>query len=352
MLDNSSTTGINSGEAHNKESLYLFARVVNILILCVTILVLISLIVFGTVARRWKKQAGGSSLNSGVTFVSCVVATALTLPRLVVNEVVHYMRLHNTSVIDCGATGNITGSFYFISQYGFYAFLWILLWKIYLHPYVKDKINKSCNWCLIAFLAVFTVMFIVGVTFTVSATPVSWAESGGCSYDSHDARLSSALITLAWILIQVVMVILYVHAALRTHLVSTEHARKEDKESNTEDSPETCCTSFCSTICTNDSVRTIRSPVELSVKRGVISVMVIVISDVTCTSSTVFLLPSLGFVVFPSFLLDVSVAINMFCIVAALGCSSQVLGWWIPKCRKVAPVRKRNRSVVVCSSTP
>lgn len=337
---NSTYTRNSSSESDTDNTADNIARILNAIVLSITVFILISLIVYGTRKKRWMTSPGGSSLHSGITFTSCVIAISLTLPRLIVNELIHYMRMSNKNVImDCSVAANISGAFYFIPQCGIYIFLCLLLYKIYVHPCVRDKVKKCWQSFIPIFTIVSVIMIIAAAVLTVHSIPVTWQPDRGCRYSSTgSASLPAGLVSLGWVIIQTFMVSLYINAAFRTYPVS-----KADTDSDEHEDCGSHCADRCRIICPCGSKNTVlHSPVELAVKRSVYSVMVIVVSDVTMTIITVYILPRAGVHTFPSPLLDLSVLINIFCVIGALGCAGEALGWWLPKCRKAVsnPARK------------
>ncbi|XP_039254397.2 uncharacterized protein LOC120331393 [Styela clava] len=147
-------------------------RVVNAVLLACTMYIIISLIIYGIKNHRWKKSTGISNVNGGVIYTACIVAVILFLPRLVADAVLINISLIPGGLQMCEVVFDITNGAYTLAAFAIYSFLWFRQLLIYAQPTVRQMTGKYANplgWFAMSLLIIMslglTVMFTLPTSF-------------------------------------------------------------------------------------------------------------------------------------------------------------------------------------------
>lgn len=328
----------------------LISHITNIGMLSCSIWVWLSLILYGTKSGRWRHKPSSSSLSSGLVYITCTAAVGLMIVRFSTTEVLFNLPNIQGGLDHCELICDIDNAAYALATFAAYCFLWVRLRLIYNHPYVKKRIGRRANLIRQIGLVVITLAAIALCLFYV--IPKGYNQSPlGCVYDKKkphqflQGTRRNILIAVALIVSQTIMIYLCVYPAVRVDFNSIAEA-----DTTTNDHGKSMCQRFHSAII---NTTCLKSPIQLAVRRTLISCFVMVIANVIVLIPAVIFIPRSAPAQIRRTVYNVGTFINVFCVLATLGFAIKILTLFFPSCPKRKYMKSRNfcREESVLSTT-
>lgn len=301
-------------------------------------------VIYGFKTRRWYKTPSASSLSNGMIYTTCTFAVFLLFPQLVTTLMLHIIRFYPRGNRWCEIVCDVTSITYTVFTYGTYFYLWMRQRLIYVHPYVKPHISGCMQWI--------SKLYIIYITVTSCTIPVLYVYprsyiggQDGCYYHVANAngflQSSGSNILFALVLTsQISLLILSIYPCFRVSFdkIREKGNRTEMEEFNTKESPvpknETWCRCFQNLMLYVAGTEGPKSPIQMTVKRTVMSSAVIVITDVFVAIFEDYAIPDEAPTVIGEALYDLSSVINVFCILASFGFAGDILTLCCPTMKK------------------
>lgn len=310
---------------------------INIALIVIVSWLLLNLIAYGIKTGRFRKKAQSSSLNSGIIYVACVLTIFCLLPRLIFIAITHVAR--RQGVFDCETFGDIATSGYGISLYAIYMFLWLRQRVIYVHPFVKEKVSVAMSW----FSRIY-VVFLTAVTVTLMCVFLiqkSYFINHNWCYEDRPAE-TSYIIGATFFIAQALMLYLCIYPVTTG---SIQKIQEEDiSEPRTNGSPSNGDgpaaeegkneeSSKCEGCCFYLS-GVVTSPVEMAIKRTVISSVLVVSTDIIAIIIEAVVFPKDVPAVIRQTTIDISSCIDLFCVVCTFRFALEVFTLFCPSCSR------------------
>lgn len=322
-------------------------EVIAITLIAATVWISLSMIVFGTKTKRWRKNRGTSSLNSGMIYTTCFIAITLTLIKLTMTVIYYHLPRLGWPNFPCEGLLDAMSAQYFFGIFLMYLYLWMVQRRIYTHPSVKTHVSSFMNG-----LSKFSVIFIA-LAFTAVAVAYGLIENSyyqpenGCMLNS-DTRTSRTSLSISCGAIatvtQIFILVLCVYPAIRARFpVPSQEGALVTKDDVTVPVAMTTQTiSCCKLICCSDIIA---SPIQLTVNRTVIGSFIIVITDILSTSIESFMLTNVTPFVLHTVIYDINNFINAIAMIYILGFAGKLLTLFCPTCPQSITVSNRRGSI-------
>lgn len=312
----------------------LVSEVLVILIIVATFWISLSMIAFGTRTRRWTRNRGVSSLNSGMIYTTCFVAITFNLTKLSMTLVYVHAPLTQSVSFPCELLLDIMSALYFVDLFLVYVVLWMVQRRIYTHPSVKTHVGSFMN-AASKYSLLFLILAFIAISVVYGLMDNSeFQPSNGCMVNlSESARMERVYHSLACGVIgsftQIIILILCIYPAIRARFPVTSHNGElvpHDKDTSVVETQKVNC---CKLFCWKDIGA---SPIQLTVNRTVISSAVIVVTDVLFTMVESFMLSNVAPLVLHTVLYDINIFIDAIAMLHILGFATRILTLFCPSC--------------------
>ena len=141
--------------------------VVTALLLAATIWILLSLIRYGIITRKWKTTPKEEYQKVGRVYSSATLCTVLCLLRFIVTEIHINLKFNDNNVVLCNTLSIISGSLNAFVIFFVYFFLWIRQRAFYGNTMLRKSYNKWVKYlskfCIIPFLITFIAALLYSV---------------------------------------------------------------------------------------------------------------------------------------------------------------------------------------------
>lgn len=331
-------------------------EVISISLLVIGSWLLISVIVYGTKTKRWKKKPGASSLNSGAIYTFCTIAILVTVPRLALTEYVYILPRLENGLDHCEIICDVDNLLYSVTMYSGYAFVWLFQRKIYTHPYVKPKIGPIINWfsrlfgVLLAFAA-------IGLTMTYVLLTSYVGRSQACVLDLSDSASflngidKNIVVAGSLVVTQGTILFLCIYPVVRVKFDIGNGVNESLEDSVFDDAPDTTIKRDkmrqLIKSCFRRSKKIAKSPIEAAARRVMIGGIIMVLTDVLALTIAFIALPPGVPVALRQTCYDISNVVNLFCVISSLGLAPKILKLCCPNCTEVIKRKSRTTNVVV-----
>lgn len=316
------------------DSALVATEVVVIAVIVVIIWILLSMIVFGTKTRRWKKNRGTSSLNSGMIYTTCFIAIAFTLVKLSMTITYYHLPRLGWAQFPCEVLLDVMSSCYFFGSFLMYLYLWMVQRRIYSHPSVKTHVSPFMNG-----LSKFSVVFLA-IVFTAASIVYGYIENSryepenGCML-IQDTRTQRVHLSMGCGVIaavtQIMILVLCIYPAIRARFPapSSNGAFITKDDVSAPVAMTTQKINWCKLICCGGITA---SPIQLTVNRTVIASFIIVVSDILATVIESFMLTGVTPLVLHTIVFDINYLINSLAMLYVLGFAGKLLTLFCPTC--------------------
>lgn len=327
-------------------------EILTIITLCIAVWLLFSVILYGCKARRFRKRRSSSSLSSGPIYVAFTIVLFLIVGRITATLVAHILpRVPNWKAW-CEVVYHVDNSAYIVSMYASYMFLWFLQRLVYAHPYVRKHIGKHMNRLSWLFSGCFTLLAIGMICAFIINNPVTSNKNGCVLAGTSSSRISQGIsrnIISAVILLvaQAAIVYLCIYPVVKVKFnAENDDGLQDNKTIKKRNYKRRTVTGFISSSIRGRQMQ-FASPIEMTVKKAMISSMVMVITDMTGLLFSFLAFPTTAPVVLRQTIYDMSTLINAFCMLATFGFSIQVVTLCCPSRKKtIEPGRDRSSHVM------
>lgn len=347
-FDATTKNGTNTSLPNNSWDAALIATEVIVIALMVgTVWISLSMIVYGTKTKRWRKNRGTSSLNSGMIYTTCFIAITFTLVKLCMTLIYHHLPRLGWPSFPCESLLDVMSACYFFGIFLMYLYLWMVQRRIYTHPSVKTHVASSMNglskFSVIAMALVFTAVAVVYAFIENSR----YQPGDGCML-IQDTRAQRTILSMACgaiaTVMQIFILILCIYPAIRARfpVPSSEGALVTKDDVTVPVAMTTRKINFCTMLCRSDVTA---SPIQLTVNRTVIGSFIIVISDILSTIIESFMLTSVTPLVLHTVVYDINYFVNSIAMLYVLGFAGQLLTLFCPTCPQSITVSNRKGEI-------
>lgn len=325
---------------------------INIALLVIVTWLLFNLIAYGIKTGRFRKKAQSSSLNSGMIYIACVLAVLCFLFRLIVTVMTHVARRQGKT--ECEIFGDMSTFGYGLSLYAIYMFLWLRQRLIYVHPFVRSKVNVVMNWISRLYVVFLTAVAVA--LMCVFLIPKTYFQTQNWCYENRPVE-TSYILGGTFFVAQALMLWLCIYPATRGSIQITQEDRIPEpttngevpngnvtQEKQSEDEPTKCC--GCCLSVSSPSVVT--SPVEMAIKRTVASSVLVVVTDIIAVVVEAIAFTKYTPAVIRQTTVEISTCIDLFWAVGTFGFALKVFTLFCPSCSrryKTTKERTDNQSV-------
>lgn len=324
------------------EELFFALEILTLFVLVFTIWTLLSMIIYGTKTRRWKKHAARSSLSTGAIYVYGTIAITVCISFPIVTFISFQFCEGHTFAITCKEMGDITVGAHVISSYVIYLFLWRLQRLIYKHSYVRPNIKPWVNWLSRFFCVFITISATVLIVFYILL--MDFTDSPyGCVLAEYPAQRSllepthrNALVVPVAV-INFLVIFLFIYPAARVKFETQVELDDMDavrRESIRPRYPTLAYVQKWAHSVAGKSEHTITSPIELAVRRGVTSCVIVVFTDLVTILVTQAAFPFGYPIVISMGIYNVALVVKIFAMIFSFSFGSKVFKVLIPHCRK------------------
>nr|XP_039270288.1 uncharacterized protein LOC120344995 [Styela clava] len=306
-------------------TLHTTCQILNAFMLLCSLWLLLSMAVYGTNTKKWKKKTSSSSLNSGIIYTSCVASIILSTTKLIFNSVFLNIHLIDGAMDWCELVTDISIGTGIICLYAIYLFLWLRQRVIYGHPCVRNLAGKTIN--VLSWISLFGISLIFTGLLIVSVVPLEYTSTQNACIRKETELRNIAYIVLAGVLllVQGLLLCLFVYPMIRS---SSVQGRKQQSvaESNQENylTRDRKLFSTCRRSKNKSIIRKNRSTVSRMIRRSVICAVITVVTDIASMTFLAQLPSSVSFAITSS-LYDISIFINICCALATFGKAKRIL---------------------------
>lgn len=303
---NGSTTELQNGTSpttittYDRIAAYLtLCQVANACFVVATIWIILNLMLYLMKHRRRKNVVVANRLDGRKMYAVCLSSVILALPRLVMSQVMFYLPHFPDALQNCEILMDVWNVLYLIAVASSYGFLWFRQRTIYGLPMIREITGKLAN--IISWVLVLVMLSSYVTLFCVFSIPAiySW-NSKGCTLKrnqtKHDMKARATryyIITAVMIVWQIALVSLFVYPMIL--IKRSQFSIRTRKKSGG-----------------------IKDSVKKAIRRSIICASVAAISDITTVTLAAFI--PLDYPVFmATTLYDVTLQINIFCIIATFG---------------------------------
>lgn len=352
--ENFTSTPVDDKNVSRWATALLIGEVASVTLLVVASWLLISMVVYGTKTKRWKKKPGASSLNSGAIYTFCTIVVLVTVPRLAVTEYIYILPRLDNMMGRCELICDVDVMLYSSTMYVAYAFMWLLQRKIYTHPYVKPKIGTAINWFSRLF-GVLLACVAIGLTLTYVLHNSYNGEKYGCVLDIPQNQsfmgglgkniivAGSLVVTQGTILILSVYPVMLVKFDFGNGVNDSLEDSVFDEAPDTRIKPDKMRRLIKS--CFRRGKKIAKSPIEAAARRAMIGGIIMVLTDVLALTIAFIALPAEVPVALRQTCYDIASVVNLLCAVSSLGLASNILMLFCPNCTEVIKRRSRTNNV-------
>lgn len=289
----------NEGYSNSISTYLSLCQITNALLIAATLWIALNFLLYLVKHRKRKILPSPNSLDGRRMYAVCLAAVISSLPRLIMAQVMFYIPRIPGALQNCEILLDILNAFYLIAVASTYGFLWYRQRTIYALPMIREITGIVANilsWILI--LIMFGSYLTLFCVFSIPSI-YTWNEEGcilklNQSKNDMKARASRYyIITGVMIIWQITLVSLFVYpmVLIRRSQLSIRSRRK------------------------NTSVK---KGVKRVITRSVISAAIAALTDMTTVTVAAFI--PLNYPVFiATSLYDLSLQINIFCIIATFG---------------------------------
>lgn len=297
-IEYNSTTP-NVGYPDNVSTYLSLCQITNAILISATLWIALNFILYLIKHRRRKILPSPNSLDGRRMYAVCLAAVISSLPRLIMAQVMFYIPKIPGALENCEILLDVLNAFHLFAVASTYGFLWYRQRTIYALPMIREITGTVANilsWILILImLGSYLTLFCV---FSIPAI-YSWNDEGctlKANQSENDMKERASryyIITGVMILWQITLVSLFVYpmVLIRRSQLSIRNRRKNTS---------------------------IKKGVKKVIIRSVISATVATISDITTVTIASFI-PFRYPVFIATSLYDLSLQINIFCIIATFG---------------------------------
>lgn len=346
------TTGIPTTtmqESSSRVYLYFF-QAINIIMIAIIVWVLTNTIVFGLRTRQWRASLDKTKVDRGKIYTVCIVAIASTLPRLVMSQFL----FHEDMLGRCELLMDVGIVAFSLSLWLVYLFLWLRHRAIYAHPTVKNVMGKYSNcvsWFLLTIVTTASLAVMIAFvyprdyTHTIEGCVIKEkAMSGPDAITFWDVGANYILGGFLFVS-QLLFLMLFIYP-----MVVTKKIRKEQQRSHCDvTNGAQKCRSFggimtkgCGKVCKVKEMDNISSVIY----RSVVSSTIAVSTDLFVALAVGMILPGSVSRAVTVSLYDVSLVINVFCMLATFDKNGKIL------CNVCRRSMERSVSTGSLNSTP
>lgn len=341
-VNNSSSKTNGSKQGKITPDVVLGLEVLTTTVLVVIIWTIVSMIIYGTKTRRWRKRLSSSSLSSGAIFGfgTLTITICLCLPITTV-LLFQYTSENLPFAVNCEVMGDITVVSHVISSYVIYMFLWRLQRLIYKHSYVRPGIKSWVNWVSRFFCVLITLSAAGLILFYIF--PMSFEQvDGGCALKAHpnnsfiDPTYRNALVVPV-ALINFLVIVLFIYPAARVKFdrqMEGEEADMNRRESLRQRYPTLSYVQKWAHSVAGKAQNTNNSPIEMTVRRGVTSCALIVVIDLISVLVIQASIPVGTPVVVSMSIYNVALLLKIFAMIFSFSFGFAVLKVFVPHCPK------------------
>lgn len=331
-----SNVSSNDGTDSGVEVLIPICEAVNIALLCLVSWMLICMLVYGKVTRKWRVPSSErAKLDGGKIYIACIITVAWSIPRLSISQLLFHHRFlpYCEIIMDVGVVA------YYIVMWQVYFFLWLRHRAIYAHPTVKNMMGNYANyvsWAMLILLSLISLGVLSGFTIPDSykLAPVGCviSENIGGAMEWH---VSANLILGAFLVLsQATFLGLFIYP-----MVITKRIRQQSLGSTAKTTPKrrsvrmkegTSCIGDgeCAPVRrrlgssrNKDTVDTISS----TLVRSIIGASIAVTSDLVVALLAAFFIPGTIPRSITVTIYDVSLVISLLGIMATFGANKNIL---------------------------
>ncbi|XP_039261315.2 uncharacterized protein LOC120337557 [Styela clava] len=301
-------------------------EITNAFLLLSSLLVLLSLIVYGTKTNKWRKTSGTSSLNSGKIYTGCVAVVVITILRLVLNVVAFQLPRMDNALRWCEVICDIGTGAYFISMYATYLFLWMRQRVIFQHPSLRDLTGKWMN--VASWISLISLSFVTLAVLYFYIEPNTYSPTPeGCILEKKGNSNKLSYIMMSVLAFsQVLLVSLFIYPMLRSKSVrnlDTKELKSSGSIKKIIKAKRDMKYIFKRLVLGNMFGETI--PVTWTIRRSVVSGMLVAVTDLMATIiASLLIAPTIPRTITDT-IYSVNLLINVFCIVATLGSNRRIL---------------------------
>lgn len=320
-VDYINTTKPNVATLSWKTQLLVF-EILSFVLLVITIWIFCCVIIYGFKTKRWRKRASSSSLNSGLIYAALTAAIGIFVLRLIVTVTAFILPRISNGLEWCKTVYDVGNAAYIITIYGAYMFLWVLQRLIYAHPYVQTNIGSCADWISKVYAVLFTIIAVGIICGFVIGNPVTYNENGCVLAGTDNERMNQGIsrnIVSASVLFFTQLVILYlcIYPAVRVQFGGNRDGTVEEPDPSA---------SFRHFILSSFRGKQSRfsSPIEMSVKRTLVSSIIMIVTDVSALLLSFLVFPSNAPVVLRQTIYDLSSLVNVVCMIATFGYATRV----------------------------
>ncbi|XP_039250223.2 uncharacterized protein LOC120327919 [Styela clava] len=233
---NATSANITNSTEFDFTSMLLTSKVVNGLLLFMSIWMLLSMGIYGSRNKKWRKTAGTSSLNSGIIYQACVVSIALLIPRLLLNILIFHLRNIGNAMEWCELITDISVTLRLISRYSIYLFLWLRQRILYQHPSTRQLGGTRVN--IVSWASLLGILLTFVGLFCYSVAPASYEST---RHDCVNTQQSLPFLVIGYMLgvlliaTQLLLLGLFIYPMVKSRSLRQQSIRQHhlaDGESN------------------------------------------------------------------------------------------------------------------------
>lgn len=204
-------------------------RVLNFLMLFITIWLLISLLVYGKASHKWRVRK-----EEGKLHIFCLAAIILVLPRLIVDQLRFDADRLGGKLTDCELMSDMSDIAYGVTLYASYFYLWMRQRMIYANPCLKalhGKLLTVCSWTVFFLITLGTVAAVSIFAIPPAVKPTEF----GCveiikrqNYSSNWDKLRNYSVGGGVMLAQMTLLALFIVPMVKIRRFSVNRNRARD----------------------------------------------------------------------------------------------------------------------------
>nr|XP_039251604.1 uncharacterized protein LOC120329057 [Styela clava] len=285
-------------------------QVANLFLLLTSIWILISLILYGTRNKKWRKKPGTSTLNSGLIYKACVMSVALLIPRYLFNAVIFQLPSMEKGLLYCERITDISIAVRLISRCAIYVFLWLRQRILYEHPSTRRFAGKYVNF--ISWTSLLVIISTFGGLFWASIFPSNYEASPyGCvrNPDSSSNGTAGYILGTGLILAQLLLLGLFIYPMVRGRVA----LQNTCKNANGIKQQKHIRNVFC---CFQDHETKSSDSVVIMIRRSVLCTIIAALSDFGSAVIKVFISSDTVPHSIMTTIYSTSTLINIFCAIS------------------------------------
>ena len=179
LNQNKTTTDYYDRTAHHD---WILPVTINIVLLCATIFLLISIVHYGRKTKKWRQiqTSDSDKLNAGLVYTTLLMCAALCLLHFLASLAYLNLGFNPGEEEICDSVSDVEHCFYVLALFQVELFLWIRQWAFYSNQMFQVHFSKTIR--CISFLSIFVISTFSLVALIFVIIPNDHIAKNGCKF--------------------------------------------------------------------------------------------------------------------------------------------------------------------------